>query len=120
MSYKEKYLKYKAKYIDLKLKKQGGSNYKQLGGSNSKAKIILFKANWCIHCQTFLPEWKKLQAKYENKYEFITYDSDAHKEIASKYDVQGYPTIYIEKNNKTQEYKGKREGQEIINAIAKL
>ena len=113
MDYKDKYLKYKSKYMELKLIKQNG-------GTGSKAKIILFKADWCGHCQNFLPKWEKLQNKYKNKYNFETYDSDKNQDIANKYKIQGYPTLYIEKNNKSKEYNGKREETEIINAVNKL
>ena len=62
VDYKEKYLKYKLKYAELKALKQ-----QQQGGS-SKKNVILFKANWCGHCQNFLPKWENLQNKYNSKY----------------------------------------------------
>ena len=69
VDYKEKYLKYKLKYQELKALKQ--QNQKQLGGT-SKKNIILFKANWCGHCQNFMPKWEQLQNKYNSKLIIIT------------------------------------------------
>jgi thiol-disulfide isomerase/thioredoxin len=119
VDYKEKYLKYKLKYQELKALKQQLQQKQQLGGT-SKKNIILFKANWCGHCQNFMPKWEQLKNKYNSKYNFITYDSEAHKNIVNKYNVQGYPTIYVEHNNKQSEYKGSRTEQDILNFANKL
>lgn len=106
--YTEKYLKYKDKYLKLRQLIESKGNFQS--GGKSKKEVILFKADWCSHCKTFLPLWKSLQKKYKNKYNFITYDSDANKNMIEKYKINGFPTLYI--NNK--EYTGSREVNELI------
>jgi len=101
MNYQEKYLVYKNKYLKLK-------NTVQKGG-NDKIDLILFKTNWCGHCKNFSPVWNNLQKMYESKYNFITYDGDENKKELKSYNVQGFPTLYIKKNNELEEYMGPRD-----------
>ena len=107
MSYQEKYLKYKNKYINLKNQRQ----YAQSGGANVEIKLI--KADWCGHCQNFLPTWENLQNNYNNKYKFTTLDSEKDKSEINKLKINGFPTILI--NNK--EYNGDRTEESIITFI---
>lgn len=67
--------------------------------------VILYYANWCPHCQTMKPEWKK----FGNKYEYDTQinvaevESQFLEEIGDEHKsrVQGYPTVMLAKNGKS-------------------
>ncbi len=107
--FKQKYLMYKAKYLNLK---NNPPKMFQTGGSalGDKPKVMLFKADWCGHCKRFLPTWTSISQKYQNKYDFMIYDVDneAHAEYFKQYDINGYPTIKFEYNGNVVEYKGER------------
>tara|TARA_B000000565_G_C23770565_1_gene372065 strand:+ start:167 stop:553 length:387 start_codon:yes stop_codon:yes gene_type:complete len=77
---------------------------KQKGGNNVVI-IYLFKADWCPHCQNFMPTWRKMKKKYEDQIQFKTLDSDKDKSEMKKHNIEGFPTI---KNNNNDEYNGDR------------
>ena len=112
MDYKLKYIKYKTNYTALKNKINT-----QMGGQPKKDKLYFFKANWCGHCNNFKPIWSQLEnSNLKNKVEFITLDSEVNKNEMKKYNISGYPTIILKKEDKHIEYEGERS----INAIEKF
>lgn len=106
MDYKLKYEKYKYKYLMLKNTQSGGSNI---------PKLYLYKASWCGHCQNFEPTWKQLieNPEYKGKINFITMDSELNKKEIKEKNIEGFPTIILEKNNKEIEYNGSREKDDL-------
>ena len=106
MDYTEKYLKYKNKYSAAK-KKQ--NELKNLSGGNSKnGKLILFKAAWCSHCTKFEPTWNSIQQNKHNNVQYVTYDANSDADVIKNYNITGYPTLLLSKNNKIVEYVGNR------------
>jgi len=112
-TYYEKYLKYKAKYLNLL------NSNAQRGGSNPKTEIYLFKAEWCGHCKGFKSTWEKIQKDLKDKYEFITFDSDNDKKEISQWGIKGFPTIIKKINNKAEEYIGPRDEMSVKEFIEK-
>jgi thiol-disulfide isomerase/thioredoxin len=102
MDYKLKYQKYKSKYLKL--------INNQLGGSLKKPELYLFKADWCGHCNNFKPEWEKIVADstLTKKVNFITMDSEKNRKDINKWQIGGFPTIILKKNNKLIEYNNNR------------
>jgi thiol-disulfide isomerase/thioredoxin len=96
--YEEKYLKYKKKYLLLK-----------------KPAFMLFKADWCGHCNEFKPLWNELinDSKLKKKYNFMTIDSNDEKEV-QKYNIKGYPTLLLKKDDKIIEFDGTRDRDTLI------
>jgi thiol-disulfide isomerase/thioredoxin len=112
--YYKKYLKYKSKYIYLKNLQKGGGD---------KIDLMLFKAEWCGYCKTFLPVWNSLKKmdNFKSKFNFITYDSDEHKNEFEQYKVNEYPTLIIKKDEKNfDEYSGPREMEHMIEFLENL
>ena len=110
--YYQKYLKYKAKYFNLK----ASSKNNQYGGKNSNNKqneIFLFKANWCGHCNGFKPTWDKLSKEFDSKYKFRTIDADNNRDIIKSWNIQGFPTIIKKVGNNATEYVGSRDEQSV-------
>jgi thiol-disulfide isomerase/thioredoxin len=105
VDYNKKYIQYKMKY--LKLKNQ--QNIMKGGSASNNNKLFLFKAEWCGHCKNFKSTWNKLQSDLKNDVEFVTYDADEHKDIITKYNIQGFPTLILNSGNKMIEYNGQRD-----------
>ena len=124
-----KYLKYKIKYHQLKKKIEmnnqtgGGDNkdetfyYNQKKINNKNPTIYLFKASWCGHCKSFRENWNALANKYEDKINFVLYDSDKNKKEMKEWRVQGFPTLIMRKGDKATEYNGDRDINSLINFI---
>ena len=112
-----KYEKYKQKYLILK----NSMKLKQLGGSNSKPQLYLFKANWCGHCKNFIPEWDKLKedSNLNNKVEFITMDSEKNATEIKEWEIKGFPTLILKKGNDAIEYNDNRSYKDIVKFINK-
>jgi thioredoxin-like negative regulator of GroEL len=111
MDYTAKYLKYKAKYMELKkqYEVQQNTKYNMMGGSAGKNKLYLFKAEWCGHCKNFKSTWEKLQKEMNGHVEFVTYDADKHQKEISSFNIQGFPTLILKTNDKTIEFNGQRD-----------
>ena len=89
---------------------------------NTKSQVVLFKAEWCSHCKRFKPEWDQLNDNQtlKNKVKFVTLDSEKDKEQIEKYNIQGFPTILINKNNKITSYEGPRTAEALTRVIEEL
>ena len=108
MDYKQKYIKYKQKYINLQ---------NQIGGGNHVTTLNLFKADWCHHCNAFKDTWKALQNNKEFNIKYKMYDADENKKEIAKWQIQGYPTLILQTKNKAIEYVGPRTSAAISDFI---
>ena len=103
------YLSYKSNYEQFS---EGEPNLKV---SNDETVVALFYADWCPHCVSFKPDYKKAMSTLNGKshegknLRFEMVDCDKHKSLSKKYDVSGFPTVKIlNSDGSTNEYKGER------------
>jgi thiol-disulfide isomerase/thioredoxin len=92
-------------------------NIPQDEDSNKTATMMLFYVNWCPHCKTAKPEWDDLKAEYDGKsingytVTFVEYncttESAEVNSLMDKYNIEGYPTIKLLKDNQIIEYDAK-------------
>jgi thiol:disulfide interchange protein len=85
--------------------------------SNKTATLMLFYVDWCPHCKTAKPEWETLKSEYDSKQingytiSFVEYnctnESAETTELMDKYNIEGYPTIKLVKDNQIIEYDAK-------------
>jgi len=79
-------------------------------GFEEPVSVVICKAEWCGHCKTAAPEFKKLVdaspiSLSSGKQANVTMlDADGDKDAIGQYKVRGYPTILVNK----QEYPGPR------------
>jgi thiol-disulfide isomerase/thioredoxin len=85
----------------------------QEGGSNYNADLYFFYTTWCPHCKKAMPVWEKFKEKIQPtgvngvKINFIEVDCDKDPDTASRFNVEGYPTIKLSHNKKVVEYDAK-------------
>jgi len=83
-----------------------------------------FYAPWCGHCKNLAPEWKKAATALKPKgIKLVAVDATVHGGLASKYGVQGYPTIKVfAKGAKGEptDFQGPRDSDGIIAAALQL
>jgi thiol-disulfide isomerase/thioredoxin len=86
------------------------------GGSLTIGKeptLVLFYAHWCGYCTKFMPIWEKLEKDLDIK--TIKINCPENENLCDKYNIQGYPTIKLFKNeqeidfNKSRTYEGVME-----------
>lgn len=81
--------------------------------------LVEFFAPWCGHCQRLAPEWAKAASELKGKVKVGALDATVHTVIASRYQVQGYPTIKvfaagIKDTSSVEDYQGGRTASDIV------
>ena len=91
------------------------SSKPDLNVASGEKVVALFYADWCPHCVSFKPDYKKAITNLNgNKYKgktlrFIMVDCDKYKTIAKENSVSGFPTVKIlNDDNTSDEYSGER------------
>eukprot|EP01012_Entosiphon_sulcatum_P033463 TRINITY_DN42355_c0_g1_i2.p2 TRINITY_DN42355_c0_g1~~TRINITY_DN42355_c0_g1_i2.p2 ORF type:complete len:250 (-),score=73.55 TRINITY_DN42355_c0_g1_i2:37-765(-) len=82
--------------------------------------LVEFYAPWCGHCKHLAPEWAKAAAKAKTldpPIKIAKVDADAHRELATRFSVQGYPTILSFRKGVKGEYNGPRQADGIVQYI---
>jgi len=100
----------------------GPHNFESVVLDADKDVFVEFYAPWCGHCKKLTPVWEKLAGifKKEPNVVIASLDADKYKEIGSKYDVSGFPTlIYFPKDNKDkgERYNGGRELADLLSHV---
>jgi thiol-disulfide isomerase/thioredoxin len=81
--------------------------------------FILFHANWCGYCKTFMPIWDELKTRINSEeYNIIKIES-ANSFVQRIKGLQGFPTIYYIHVNKTLEYDGDRDLESLLKFLEK-
>ena len=85
----------------------------------NKIKVILFTNNTCQYCIAFKPEWEKFKLLNLKNIEIIEVNNNTS--LYNKYNIIGFPTIIIDKNNNTFiEYNGNRTSNDLHTFIKKV
>ena len=88
---------------------------------SGKDTMVEFYAPWCGHCKSLKPEYKKaadeLASLGVDTAQLVAVDATQSNELASQYDVQGYPTLMFapggDMANKVS-YDGPRDAESIV------
>jgi thiol-disulfide isomerase/thioredoxin len=73
--------------------------------------LMLFHADWCGHCQTFMPTFDKFSSAINNsKLNIIKFNADKQKKYVESFNIDGFPTVLLNnpKNKTFITYTGNR------------
>jgi len=87
----------------------------------SKNVFVKFYAPWCGHCKSMVPAYEETAAAFAKETEVVIadVDADAHKDLAGRFGVSGFPTLKFFKKGSTtaEDYNGGREAADIIEFV---
>ena len=94
------------------------TNFDRLVIKDDAIWVVEFFAPWCGHCQSLVPEYKKLAKALKGIVKVGSVNADEHKSLGGQYGVQGFPTIKIFGANKRSpsDYNGQRNAKAIAEA----
>jgi protein disulfide-isomerase A6 len=70
--------------------------------------VVEFYAPWCGHCKNLVPEYKKLANYASGLFQVGAVDGTQSQSLASKYKIQGFPTIKVFVGKRAIDYNGER------------
>lgn len=76
--------------------------------------LVKFYAPWCGHCKAMAPDYEKAATQLKGEAVLSEVDATVETELATKYEVQGYPTLFWFVNGNKREYQGPRTADGIV------
>ena len=72
--------------------------------------LVLVYAPWCGYSKKMLPDYEKIKAEFDGKtingkkINIIMYNSDVDKDKVKEYQVEGFPTLFLEKDGNRENF----------------
>jgi thiol-disulfide isomerase/thioredoxin len=85
--------------------------------------FMMFYTDWCPHCQVAKPEFQKVMDRLGDgklnghSIEVKMINAEKDKELAKQFNVEGYPTIILTKDDKNYTYEGNRTEKDMMSYL---
>ena len=87
---------------------------------DNEVALVEFYAPWCGHCKQLAPTYEEIATELKGEIAVAKCDVDEHKDLAGKYEIQGFPTIKVWKQGTWIEHKGSRDKDSIIKEVKRI
>jgi len=88
---------------------------------DNRQTLVEFYAPWCGHCKKLAPEYEKAASKLKTSgVQLAKVDATEEKDLASKYNVKGFPTLMWFEDAKQVDYDGGRTADTIIEWVTSM
>merc|ERR1719428_1917685 len=85
-----------------------------------KHMLVEFYAPWCGHCKKLAPEYEKAATELKGQIPLGKVDATEEKELATRYNVKGFPTMVWFEEAKQTEYDGGRTAETIVEWVKSM
>ena len=77
--------------------------------------LLKFYAPWCSACEALSKQWSEIQVQFADQLLVLNVDCthEDSKELCFQFNVRGYPTVMMVRNNKFYKYQGDRSFQSL-------
>jgi len=100
---------------------EGQEAFQSAIDSEPRVDAVVFTADWCGICKSYLPEFRQVAADLEESAGFYEVDVDAAMPLARRLSIRGVPTTVIVKDGEVQErFTGRVAEKRLRGAIKKL
>jgi len=96
-------------------------NFDEIVLDTSKDVLVEFYAPWCGHCKKLAPDYEIVANAFAQEPNVVVanLDADKHKDLAGRYQVSGFPTIFFfpKDNKEGVKYEGPRDIDAFVNYL---
>ena len=93
-------------------------NFEEEVLKSSTPVLVDFWAEWCMPCRMLAPTIEKIAKDYAGKVKVGKLDTDANRDVASKYSISAIPTVILFKNGEmSQKFVGLRQEKDFKAAL---
>lgn len=86
-------------------------------GSTTGDWLVKFYAPWCGHCKKMEPMYEELAQKLKGEVNVAKVDVPANRDLGTRFEIKGFPTLKFFSKGKVYTYKGKRTVDDIIEFV---
>jgi protein disulfide-isomerase-like protein len=82
--------------------------------------LMLFYADWCGHCNNFMPTFDKFSNNVnKSKVNIIKFNADNEQRYVRSFNIEGFPTLLLHepKSNKFINYSGDRSIGDLVKFV---
>lgn len=76
--------------------------------------LIKFYAPWCGHCRKMEPTYERVAEMLHGEVNVARVDVPANRELGTRFDVKGFPTIKFLSKGKVYDYAGRRTAEDLV------